>query len=60
MTTYPEGTHRDDMTPLDALTEAYDLWGSGAWPDENAVYNLAEVMDHVKRLIDTEPPATAR
>ena len=49
---YPEGTHRDDMRPVDALTECYDMWASGAWDDRNAVYDLAEVMAHVGRMLD--------
>lgn len=48
---YPEGTHREDMLSTDALEECYDLWASGAWLDDNVVYNLAEVMSHVGRLI---------
>lgn len=48
---YPEDTHRDDMAPLDALSECWDLWGSGAWIDENAVYNLEEVMGIVAKLL---------
>lgn len=52
MTKYAEGTHRDDMPPADALAECYDLWVSGAWPDSNALANLEEVMEHVKRLLD--------
>lgn len=56
----PEPVDRDDMPPLDALTECLDLWGSGAWPDENAVYNLDEVMQHVDRLVGREPAEAAR
>ena len=51
MRLYPENTDRDDMAPLDALAECYDLWASGAWPDENAVYNLDEVMAHLSALL---------
>lgn len=51
---YPSDTNREDMAPRDALTECLDLWGSGAWDDRNAVYDLAEVMGHVQRLLDTE------
>lgn len=48
---HAEITHRDDMSPLDALTECHDMWASGAWDDRNAVYNLEEVMAHVRRLL---------
>jgi hypothetical protein len=41
-----------DYSPRAALVECHDLWASGAWPDSNAVSNLAEVMDHVERLLD--------
>jgi succinate dehydrogenase/fumarate reductase flavoprotein subunit len=42
---------RQDMTPLRALAECYDLWASGAWDDRNAIDDLAETMDHVQRLL---------
>lgn len=51
---YKEGTHRDDMLPADALSECYDLWASGAWPESNAGPNLDEVMDHLARLFGRE------
>jgi len=39
-----------DYNPMSALLECLDLHDSGAWPDENAVYNLAEVMEHLHAL----------
>jgi len=48
--TYPEDTDRDDMTPLDALREMFDLWASGAFDDRNTQYVLDEVMGHIERL----------
>jgi hypothetical protein len=51
---YPEGTHRDDMSPRDALIECYDLWASGAWDDRNAVYDLAEVMGLINHLVSSQ------
>lgn len=48
---YPEGTHRDDMDPTDALSECYDLWASGAWPESNSGPNLDETMQHLARLL---------
>lgn len=41
-----------DYDPLQALRECHNLWASGAWPDENAVYNLEEVMQHVYSLLN--------
>lgn len=49
----PEGTLRDDMVPVEALYECWDLWGAGAWDDRNAEYNLAEVMEHLTRLFES-------
>jgi hypothetical protein len=46
----PEIEHRDDMPPLAALWECYDLWASGAWDDRNAKFNLEEVRLHLARL----------
>lgn len=53
--TYPEGEHRDDMEPMDSLSECYDLWASGAWPDDNALPNLEETMLHIERLLQGWP-----
>lgn len=53
---YPEGTHRNDMAPIDALYECLDMWARGAWSDENAVSNLDEVMAHLNRM-RYAPPA---
>ena len=55
MNAYPEGTHRDDMSPIDALIECYDLWASGAWPESNSGPNLDETMDHLGRLLGENP-----
>lgn len=46
-----EPIDRMDMPPLEALRECYDLWASGAWRDDNAVYDLGEVMGYVNRLL---------
>lgn len=46
---YPEDTNRADMVPADALQECFDLWASGAWPDEVLADGLREVMHHLLR-----------
>jgi hypothetical protein len=45
------------MSAMDALSECYDLWAGGAWDDRNAVYDLAEVMDRVGKLLGPDTPA---
>lgn len=40
-----------DYDPAAALRECRDLWGSGAWRDDNATEDLCEVMGHVERLL---------
>lgn len=45
----PEGTHRDDMEPIQALAECFDLWASGAWDSRNAEYDAEEVRRHLDR-----------
>lgn len=47
-------SHRDDMTPEDALEDCYDAWACGAWEQRNDTANLAEVMRHLARLFDKE------
>jgi len=43
--------HRNDMKPEDALIECFYSWASGAWQDDNATYNLEEIMNHIERMI---------
>lgn len=40
-----------DYDPRAALAECIDLWGSGAWSDSNAIYNLEEVMIHLGKFL---------
>lgn len=47
-------TAHPDYDPRVALAECHDLWASGAWPDDNAIPNLGEVMLHVERLVASD------